>query len=103
MARYTIDSRPGPIDFECNNDILLRTLQNCKNLLRCRMGEVPYDRMRSLNPAIFDLSVTEANEQILPEIDRVMGWEPDAEAVSAKVWLDETGETVITVVLEINL
>lgn len=103
MALYTIDNRPGPIDFECNSDILARTIQNCKNLLMCRKGEVPYDRMRGLNPAIFDLSIQEANEQILPEIERILGWEPDAQAVSAKVEADENGNTIITMVVKIDL
>ena len=103
MARYTIDNRPAPIDFECNDNSLLRTLQNVKNLLMCRMGEVPYDRMRGLNPAIFDIGIEELNAQLLPEIDRVLGWEPDAKAVSAEATLDENGETRITVIVEVNL
>ena len=45
MAQYQITNRPAPIDFECNSDIILRTIQNAKNLLMCRMGEVPYDQM----------------------------------------------------------
>lgn len=103
MARYTIDNRPAAINFECNDDILMRTLQNCKNLLMCQMGEVPYDRMRGLNPAIFDLPMDKANEEITQEMDRVMGWEPDAEVVSASMSLDENGDTIIEVVLEINV
>lgn len=102
MQRYTIDTRPEPIDFECG-DSVRRTLQNCKNLLRCRMGELPYDRKRGMNPALFDLGITELNQILLPEIDRVLGWEPDATAVSAAAALDENGNTVITVVVEINL
>lgn len=103
MAKYTIDNRPVPIDFECNRDILARTLQNVKNLIMCRMGEVPYDRMRGINPALFDMGIDEVNAQLMPEIDRVLGWEPDAEAVSAVAALDENGDTVITVVVEVNL
>lgn len=101
MALFTVDTRPGPIDWECNSDIRKRTLQNVKNLIMCRMGEVPYDRMRGLNPALFDLGVDDINAQLLPEMDRVLGWEPDAEAVSAMATLDEGGETVITVVVEV--
>lgn len=101
MARYTIDTRPGPIDFECNGDAVMRVLQNCKNLLMCRMGEVPHDRRRGLNQAILDLPIPEANEVILPEVDRVFKWEPKAEAVSAKVSRDENGNSVATVVLDI--
>lgn len=103
MARYTIDTRPGPIDFECNSEPLKRLLQSCKNLLMCHAGEVPYDRRRGLDPAILDLSVAEANEYILPEVDRVLEWEPKARAVSAEVSLDENGAAVVTVVLDINL
>lgn len=103
MAMYTIDTRKSPINFESNNDILQRTLQNVKNLLMCRMGEVPYDRMRGINPALFDMPINKVNEQLMPEIDRVLGWEPDAEAVSAVAAQDENSDTVITVVVEVNL
>lgn len=103
MAMYTIDTRQSPINFESNNDILQRTLQNVKNLLMCRMGEVPYDRKRGINPALFDMPINKVNEQLMPEIDRVLGWEPDAEAVSAVATQDENGDTVITVVVEVNL
>lgn len=102
MARYTVDNRTTPIDFECNNDALRRTMQNCKNLIMCRMGEVPYDRMRGVNPALFDMGIDQINEQLMPEIDRVLGWEPNATAVSGFAALDENGETIITVVVEIN-
>lgn len=103
MAMYTIDNRTGPIDFENNGDILRRTLRNVKNLIMCRMGEVPFDRMRGINPAIFDMPINELNQQLMPEIDRVLGWEPDAEAVSATATQDENGGTIITVVVEVNL
>lgn len=103
MAYYTIDNRPSPIDFECNRSIRQRTIQNVKNLLMCRMGEIPYDRMRGLNPALFDMGLPEMNEQLMPEVDRVLGWEPDARAISAVAALDENGETAITVVVEIEI
>lgn len=103
MALYTIDNRPTPIDFECNDNIVRRTLQNVKNLIMCQMGEVPYDRMRGINPMLFDLGTVEANAQLMPEIDRVLAWEPDAKAISASAVLDESGGTIITVVVEINL
>lgn len=103
MALYTVDTRRAPIDFECNNDIRMRTLQNVKNLIMCRMGEVPYDRMRGINPALFDQGIDDINAQLMPEIDRVLGWEPDAEAVNATAMLDENGDTIITVVVEVKL
>ncbi|MBQ8708525.1 MAG: hypothetical protein IJ523_10600 [Succinivibrionaceae bacterium] len=100
MAQYEITNETLPIDFECNSDILQRTLQNAKNLLMCRMGDVPFDRMRGLNPALFDLPMDEMQEQLLPELDRVMLWEPDVEVVSATVTRNENGETVIHCIIE---
>lgn len=102
MGRYTINNIPMPIDFECNSDNTLRTLQNCKNLIMCRMGEVPYDRMRGINPAIFDMSIEDAEEELLPEIDRVLGWEPDADAISATIEINSMGDTVITVEVDVT-
>lgn len=101
MGRYTINNIPSPIDFE-NREQKNRTLQNCKNLIMCRMGEVPYDRLRGLNPALFDLGIDEMNENLMPEIDRVLGWEPGATAVSAWAEADANGETVITVILDVT-
>lgn len=103
MALYTIDNVPGQIDFECNGDVRKRTLQNAKNLIMCRMGEIPYDRMRGVNPALFDLGIGEVNRQLLPEMERVLGWEPDAKAVAAVAELDENGETILTVTVEVNV
>ncbi len=103
MAQYTIDNRPAPVDFECNNDLLQRTLQNCKNLLMTRMGEVPYDRYRGFDPSLYDLPMQELNENLVPELDRVMMWEPDAEVVDAQAVLNENGECVITMAVEINI
>lgn len=83
MAQYQITNQPAPIDFECNDDIIARTIQNAKNLLMCKMGEVPYDRYRGFNPALFDLPMQQFEERLLPELDRVMLWEPDVEIVGA--------------------
>ena len=104
MARYEIDNRPSPIEFECDGSAMLqRTIQNAKNLLLCRMGEVPYDRYRGFNPALLDLPMNELRLQLIPELDRVMMWEPDVEVVDAEVTLDENGEVYIRVILEIDL
>ena len=101
MARYEISNIPGPIDFECRDSAVRRTVQNCKNLLMCRMGEVPYDRLRGFDPALYDLPLDEMREVLLPELDRVMLWEPEAEVVSARASL-ELGQTVIRCVIEIS-
>ena len=100
MAQYEISNIPGSIDFECNNSLLKRTIQNAKNLLMCRKGEVPFDRQRGFDPALFDLPMEELQRRLLPELDRVMLWEINAEVVSAKATM-EAGETVIRCVIEI--
>ncbi len=100
MARYQIDNVASPIDFQ-ESDIVMRTLQNAKNLLMCQMGEVPYDRYRGFDPALYDLPIDEFREQLLPELDRVMMWEPDVEVVDAEATLLGNGEIYIKVILEL--
>ena len=103
MAQYVITDEPGMIDFECDSDMLERTLQNAKNLLMLRRGEVPFDRQRGLDPALFDLPLSEAEEALLPELDRVMLWEPDVEVVSAELDTNAAGETIIRCVVETEI
>lgn len=99
--QYEITNIPGSVDFECNNEKVRRAVQNAKNLLMCRMGEVPYDRQRGFNPALYDMPISEMQSRLLPELDRVMLWEADVEVVSAEASL-ENGETVIRCVIEVN-
>ena len=101
MGRYVIDNLPGTIDLQ-EEDWVKRTVQNCKNLLMCRMGEVPCDRLRGLNPGIFDLGIDEINALLVMELDRVMGWEPEAEVVSASAKLLEGNQVYIQCVIEID-
>ena len=103
MAWYEITNESGPIDFECQSDQVERTLQNCKNLLMTRMGEVPFDRQRGLNPKLFDLPLPEMKEALMPELDRVLLWEPDAVGVRASVEHNTEGEVIIRCVVEINI
>ena len=103
MAQYQITNQPAPIDFECNSDMILRTIQNAKNLLMCRMGEVPYDRYRGIDPAYYNLPMQELKEKLPPELDRIMLWEPDVEVVDADCALDENGEAVITVTIDVTI
>ena len=100
MAQYEITNIPGEIDWECNHDYIRRTLQNAKNLLMCRKGEVPYDRQRGFDLALADLPLPELRNALMPELDRVMLWEEHAEVVSARADI-ENGETVIRCVIEI--
>lgn len=102
MARYIITNRQEPIEFEIGNDLIARTIQNAKNLLMTQMGEVPFDRLRGFNPAMYHLPIEKMRAALLPELDRVMAWEPDAEVVSATAEV-EKGEVLITAEIEIDL
>lgn len=103
MAQYKIDNLPAPINFEIGDDMIARTVQNAKNLLMAQMCEVPYDRYRGLDPALFDLPMAKLREKLLPELDRAMLWEPDVEVADADCELDEDGNVIIMVTLEINI
>ena len=102
MAQYEIDNLPTPIDFS-EGDFISRTLRNAKNLLMCRLGEVPFDRCRGFNGVLFDLPIEQLREELLPELDRCMLWEPDVEVVDATAELLPDGSTHITVVVEIDI
>lgn len=103
MAMYEITNEPAPLDFECTmvSNMVERTIRNAKNLITLRMGDVPYDRQRGLNPAIFDLPYDEAEAVIVQELDRCLLWEPDAEVVNGWLEIMEDGETVVHCVIEI--
>lgn len=105
MALYEITSEEMPLDFESTmeKNMLERTIRNAKNLLMCRRGEVPFDRQRGLDTAIFDMPFDQANGLITQELDRVMLWEPDAEVAEAWLERDEKGETIVHCVLEIKI
>lgn len=101
MARYLITNENAEIDFE-TRDPIGRTLQNCKNLLRCRTGEVPYDRNRGFNGALLHLPLSELQLDLVPELDRCLAWEPDAHVVDGDVTMNEDGEIVVSCVVEIG-
>lgn len=102
MARYQIDNIPSPIDFQ-TNDTVRRVLQNAKNLLMCRMGEVPYDRFRGFDPDIYDLPITTLENELLPELDRVMMWEPDVTVEDAEAKLLPDTGLYIKVILNVRV
>jgi len=102
MAMYLITNKQEPVDFE-TREPLARTIQNAKNLLMTRMGEVPYDRQRGLDPRLFDLPITKMREELTPELDRVMLREPDAKVVGADCYLDEKNQAIIECVVEIGV
>lgn len=103
MAQYIITNQPEPVEFETSNDLIARTIQNAKNLLMTQMGEVPYDRLRGFDPALYHLPLGQMREALLPELDRVMQWEPDVEVVSATAKPNDAGEIVITCVIDVTI
>lgn len=102
MARYIITNRQEPIEFEVGDDPVFRTVQNAKNLLMTQMGEVPFDRLRGFNPAMYHLPIEKLRAALLPELDRVMAWEPDAEVAKATAEIVD-GEVLITVEIEVDI
>ena len=100
MAKYQIDNIASPIDFQ-ESDAIKRTLQNAKNLLMCHMGEVPYDRYRGFDPALYDLPIGELQSALLRELDLVMMWEPNVEVLEAEATLLDGGGVYIKVILEL--
>ncbi|MBR3740543.1 MAG: hypothetical protein IKN04_08790 [Clostridia bacterium] len=102
MAKYQINNQQEPINFEISNDPTARALQNCKNLLMTKMGEVPYDRYRGFDWALYHLPIDQMRSALMPELDRMMKWEPDAKVISASADLNAKKETVITVIVEIK-
>lgn len=68
-----------------------RTLANARNLLRLQKGEIAYDRMRGLDPAIYDLTLTQAQSVILSEVTRALAWEPDIRVLAARILPESDG------------
>lgn len=93
MAVYEITTEPTGIDFSGGENATMRILQNVKNLLMTRIGEIPYDRQRGFRYQLLDLPETELRDELLPEIDRVLLWEPNAEALDA--WITATSESIV--------
>lgn len=103
MARYIINNRQDRVEFEIGDNPIARTVQNAKNLLMTQMGEVPYDRLRGFNPALYHLPIDDMRLALLPEIDRMLKWEPDAKAVSATAEYVEGGEVLITMIIDVGM
>lgn len=101
MAQYVIDNIDLPINFQ-ESEFTLRTIQNAKNLLMCHMWEVPYDRYRGFNRDIYDLPMPELKAELMPELDRIMMWEPDVEVVDADAEMLKDGTVKITVTIEVT-
>ena len=101
MARYQIDNVASPIDFQAADETR-RTLQNCKNLLMCRLGEVPYLRLMGFDATLYDLPMNELRQRLKTEITRIMRWEPDCDVIDAEATLLDSGTVLIRVILDIT-
>ncbi len=101
MAKYLIDNRQEPVNFSAKG--LERTVQNCKNLLMCRTGEVPYDRRRGVNAQLFDRPIDYLNARLLPEMERTMALcNPEAKLANARAYLDADGGLMIETIVDIE-
>ncbi len=103
-VKYVISNAPEAIDFEIGNDAERRAVQNAKNLLMTRMGEIPFDRQRGFDTSLYDLPMSELQGILMEELDRVMLWEPFVEVQEATIIrIDEvTNRVVFQVVIEVS-
>jgi hypothetical protein len=101
MAKYRIDTAAAPIDWE-NTDFTARTLQNAKNLLRLKQGELPYDRLRGLDARVWDASLPKLRAALPDAVRLALGWEPDITFVSCDFIKAGDGTTVIRAVVDVT-
>lgn len=100
---YTIDNRPRAIDWSLRGETVERKLQNARNLIRLQIGEVPYDRLRGIDMQLYHMTQDDMQEELLPELDRALLWEPFVEVSEATVEIGENGESIIEATVEIDL
>jgi hypothetical protein len=100
-VQYIVNNIPGEIDFHIDGDREGRIVQNVKNLLLTRMGEIPYDRQRGFDQNLYDLPINEFRDILMEELDRVLLWEPGAEAVSAEILRTDETRVYFAVTIEI--
>ena len=67
----------------------------------CQIGEVPYDRLRGFDAALYDLPLPLFQNELLPELDRIMAWDPDVEVVDATASLTEDGDVYIEATIDV--
>ena len=100
---YTINNKLEPIAFEdATTDLEKRVVQNCKNLIMIRRGEVPYDRMRGLDAELEALPILDAQKRILKDVDIALGWEPRAHAITASCQYDANGGLLIECIIDVE-
>lgn len=99
--KYLIDNQPAPINTS-NKNRTERIIQNCKNLLMTRMGEVPYDRYRGFDTRMFDKGMVEVKRSLNKMLDNMLLYEPYAELVESSCSLLEDGSLYIQMIVDIN-
>lgn len=80
---YDIDNAPRAINWEARG--YERIVQNARNLLCLRLGEVALDRWRGIDGMLNDVAVEHAQAMARSEIARVLAWEPRARVVDCGV------------------
>ncbi len=109
MAQYIINNVKEDIPFEDCTDEVRRVIQNAKNLILTQLGEVPFDRLRGFDRALYNLPFEQFRAELPKEIDRVLIWEPRCKMVSATAEMLKTpkkgdireDDVVITVVIDV--
>lgn len=101
-TRYIITNAQEKIDFEIGNDAEARAVQNAKNLIMTKMGEIPYDRQRGFDTSLYDLPMGELQGILMEELDRVFLWEPYVEAIEASILRQEGSDVIFEVVIEVS-
>ena len=87
--------------FEIRDDQILRIVTNCKNLIMTRKGEVPYDRMRGLDPSLYHLPIDDMRLALTAEMKRALAWEPRAALVRTWAEYNSMGEATIYAEIEV--
>jgi len=101
MARYEITTETRPVNWSA--DGTERVLQNCRNLMLLRAGEIPYGRWRGIDPAMYHMTREETNYNLVPELDRVMQAEPRVTVEDGWCEMDTaTGDTIYHCIVNIN-
>lgn len=101
MAQYVITNERTGVDWECETGTVQRILQNCRNLLITKMGEIPYDRYRGIDMRIIDKPLTEVRDMIEAECDRLMLYEKRAKVISASAYVRDHHDLVVRVIIDI--
>ena len=101
-TQYIITNAPEKINFEIGNDAEARAVQNAKNLMMTRMGEIPYDRQRGFDRRLYDMPIGEMQAFLMEELDRLFLWEPYVEAIEAEIVREENGELIIRATIEVS-